>query len=334
VPREPEISVKEISRRLVPKALDLLAKLDIKGVRDRSDEFIGLSTKQGGVGDSFALCLAGAKAGVWVHRAEGKSGDCVDLIEWKLGYSKRDAVAYAKDFLGIAAGVDLPPETPRPAAARPPEDDESRRRRALAIWRHAKPVAGTLAERYCRARGVTGPIFPSIRYHPALRHPETGAGVQWPALVAGVCDLECKVTGIWRIYLERSGAGKLLAVKKAKLGLGNVRGCAVRLSPLAPLLYVSEGIETGLSLAQQFPTVAVWAALSTSGIRGLVLPAEIREVVVCGDRDAAKPNGKTPGQDAAEAAVARFRAEGRRAAIMLPGIVGRDFNDVFGKGAT
>ena len=64
----------------------------------------------------------------------------------------------------------------------------------------------------------------------------------------------------------------------------------------------------------------VWAALSTSGIRGVILPPGVREVILC-------PDGDAPGQDAAEAAAQRFIGEGRVARIASPP-AGFDFNDM------
>ena len=48
---------------------------------------------------------------------------------------------------------------------------------------------------------------------------------------------------------------------------------------------VTEGIENALSVMQAMGGSA-WAALSESGVRALVLPAEVRGVVICADGDA------------------------------------------------
>ena len=64
---------------------------------------------------------------------------------------------------------------------------------------------------------------------------------------------------------------------------------------------VAEGIETALSLASGLlrAPAAVWAALSTSGLRGLRLPVQPGRLTVAADGDAA-------GREAA-AALARTR---------------------------
>ena len=50
----------------------------------------------------------------------------------------------------------------------------------------------------------------------------------------------------------------------------------MRLGPAGDALMVGEGIETCLA-AMQATVHPAWAALSTSGLRGLDLPREVRE---------------------------------------------------------
>ena len=83
---------------------------------------------------------------------------------------------------------------------------------------------------------------------------------------------------------------------------------------------VAEGIETSLSILTACPELTVWAALSTSGLRGLLLPATVRTVILC-------PDGDPPGAAAAQAAAARFARDGRQVKIAaVP--AGADLNDV------
>ena len=72
---------------------------------------------------------------------------------------------------------------------------------------------------------------------------------------------------------------------------------------------------------QQATGLTTWAALSTSGIRALVLPDQVRKVVLCPDAD-------EPGEQAANAAAERFASEGRAVSIARPPDGRGDFNDV------
>jgi putative DNA primase/helicase len=100
---------------------------------------------------------------------------------------------------------------------------------------------------------------------------------------------------------------------------GPCRGGAVRLTAPGDVLMVGEGIETCLAamLATGHPA---WAALSTSGLRALNLPGDVRDVIVLADGDDA-------GEEAARDCARRWKREGRRVRIARPPR-GMDFNDM------
>ena len=103
-----------------------------------------------------------------------------------------------------------------------------------------------------------------------------------------------------------------------------VRGGAVRLAePVDGVLLVGEGIES-TAAAMQLLDRPGWAALGTAGLRALVVPNAIREVIIAADRDA-------PGLEAAAALAERLNAEGRRVTIVAPR-VGGDFADLVDDG--
>lgn len=101
--------------------------------------------------------------------------------------------------------------------------------------------------------------------------------------------------------------------------LGPCRGGAVHLAEPGDVLMVGEGIETccAAMLASGHPA---WAALSTSGLRGLDLPTHVRDVIVLADGDAA-------GEAAARDCALRWKGQGRRVRIARPP-QGMDFNDM------
>ena len=123
---------------------------------------------------------------------------------------------------------------------------------------------------------------------------------------------------IHRTFLTRDGAGKA-PVNPQKMMLGPCRGGAVRLANPRDVLLVGEGIETSLTamLATGHPA---WAALSTSGLRALDLPDDVRDVIVLAD-------GDDPGEAAARHCAWCWKREGRRVRIARPH-QGMDFNDM------
>ena len=123
---------------------------------------------------------------------------------------------------------------------------------------------------------------------------------------------------IHRTFLARDGGGKA-PVDPAKMMLGPCRGGVVRLGEPGDVLMVGEGIETCLA-AMQATGTAAWAALSTSGLRSLDLPRDVRDVIVLAD-------GDEPGEAAAQECARRWKREGRRVRIARPP-QGMDFNDL------
>jgi phage/plasmid primase-like uncharacterized protein len=224
-------------------------------------------------------------------------------------------------FESIRSAIGLGPHptiaSGAPAQIAAPRDDGVEYRIALArrIWREAAPATGTAIEKYLRARGITIAIPRSIRFA-TTRHP---SGAYMPAMISAVQDVTGAIIGIHRTFIESDGSAKA-AVTPSKAMLGRCAGGAVRLGPIAATVVVTEGIETALAVAQSVSEMTVWASLSTSGMRKLILPDAVREVVIAAD-------GDPPGEAAAQAAAARFINRGKivRLARALEGL---DFADM------
>jgi phage/plasmid primase-like uncharacterized protein len=183
------------------------------------------------------------------------------------------------------------------------------------IWHQTGPASGSLIARYLAARGIVSPLPSDLHFHPHLRHP---TGTYAPAMVAAVRNVDGDVTGLHRTWLRDDGACKA-HLSPAKAMLGICRGGAVRLAEVADELGVSEGIESGLSV-QHTTGLPVWAALSTSGLSGLVIPTRVHRIVILAD-------GDEPGEEAAQTAAVRWCHEGREVRVARPPR-GCDFNDL------
>jgi putative DNA primase/helicase len=206
----------------------------------------------------------------------------------------------------------------------------SRQEAALRLWGSALPLdrpAAAPGVAYLRARGIEYLAGSSaLRFRSDTRHPEGGA---LAALIALVSDTDGKPVAAHRTYLTRDGSAKA-RVTPQKASLGPVWGGAVRLvaaSEAFPLV-IGEGIESSAA-AGLLMGLPAWAALSAGNLAaGLVLPPEVRRIVIAADHDLPVKTGARPGQDAAEAAARRWRREGRRVEIATPNTPGHDFADV------
>lgn len=185
--------------------------------------------------------------------------------------------------------------------------------KARNLWDAAKPIGGTKAEAYLRGRGITVPLPPSLRFAPDLHHSPT---MVW--CCAMVADVQ-PTGGVHRTFFAKNGER---VSKSPKLMLGPCAGGAVHLSEGTGPLVVAEGIETGLSVLQLMAErkPAVWAALSTSGIKGLSLPPTPGRLTIAPDGDAA-------GREAANTLAQRASSLGWKVSFLLAP-EGRDWNDV------
>lgn len=208
-----------------------------------------------------------------------------------------------------AAPERLPRAAPDPAA---------RRARAEAIWRGGERITPDCAAgRYLERRGIAAVASsPALRWRRDCPHPGGGRRI---ALIAAIAGPDGNLQGVQRIYLDRDGRKADCEPVKASLGL--VAGGAVRLQPASVKLVIAEGVESAAS-AGVLLGMPAWSAISAGNLaRNVALPAGILSVTIAADHDG-------PGLRAAEAALRRWRAEGRTVRIVKAAVFGRDFNDL------
>ena len=248
--------------------------------------------------------------GKWTDAAEGSHGDLLDLIRHRTGApTLRAALAEARAFLAL-------PASPALGDAGAYDATEAARR----LWRLCRPVDGTHAEAYLRARGLARCRFPALRFHPELRYREGSAVLRLPALVAAVTAADGAVHGVQRTWLDPRRARKA-DIPSPRRALGRVYGFAVRFGApadsVAPLL-VGEGIETVLSLVTAVPRITAAAALSAGSLGSFPVPPPCRHLVIARDND-------PEGERAAQRLARRCARAGVAATVIVP--QGGDFND-------
>ena len=274
----------------------------------------------------------------------GASGDLFRWLTDHDGLSFPQAVAYAAQLAGISVDIRdsrsidhaaieqrRAEAAARAEARRKEQEADELRRRAIAarIWREALPITGTPAERYLRGRGIEVELPPTLRYHGATLH--RGTGLRLPALVGGIAVYPSReVIAVHRTFLVERGDGTVTKapVSKPKSMLGNAWGGACRLAPAAESMAIAGGLETALSVMQEFG-LPTWAALSDGGMERVFLPQLplAGEITIGADLD---PNGQ--GEAAADRAFDRHAEDGRRVRIACPpapvGVTKLDWNDV------
>ena len=253
-------------------------------------------------------------AGKWSDAATGEHGDLLDLIGRRQHLSRlTDAVGEARAFLALPR--------PSPADALPrrssaPSGSAEAARRLFALGR---PVPGTPAETYLRARGITARLdWPALRFHPSVWYRESEAHPReaWPALLAAVTDNAGTITGLQRSWLDRTGTAKA-PITDPRRALGHLLGNGVRFGRAVDVVAAGEGVETMLALASVLPSLPLIAALSANHLAALTFAPSWRRLYVARDNDAAGSR-----------AAARLRERGQAAGIEVRDLVPvhEDFN--------
>lgn len=234
-----------------------------------------------------------------------------------------------------------------------------KREKAGWLWHGSVAVRGTPAEAYLAQRGID---FAALGRMPgALRYcPDVWCSIRrskHPAMIACIMGLDGDLLGVHRTYLDLS-AGKGGAVrnvkvlidaatkrlrivpagtagaKSYKLTLGRyVGGCiplwkgasqaTLRDVPAGTPVYVSEGIEDGLSVALARPEARVVAGVALSNMGRVALPPQAGPLVFIGQNDPL--TGKAV--IAFERVIGRQQAAGRKVQLIFPEPRFKDFND-------
>jgi hypothetical protein len=306
----------ELARRLA-RASDAVCRHYLSNGR-RHGRYWLVGDVRNAPGRSLYVRLTGPEsgsgaAGKWTDGATGEHGDLLDLIALNRDlHSFRDVLDEARRFLSLPR-LELTHANRKPPL---PVDSSQAARR---LFRAGKPVAGTHAEAYLRARGITARLdWPSLKFHPALwyRADRDTARESWPGLLAAVTDTDGRITGVHRTWLDRQRPGKA-PLADPRRSLGQLLGNGVRFGFVTDVLAAGEGIETMLALKSVLPDLPMIAALSANHLAALNLAPLLTRLYVARDRDAA-------GQMAA----ARLQARGREAGIEVFDLIPacEDFN--------
>ena len=224
-------------------------------------------------------------AGKWTDAATGDHGDLLDVIRGSCGLVDfHDVADEARRFLSLPRPE--PQFEPRQRRASTPAGSPESARRLFAM---SQPIAGTIAETYLRNRGITAlHNVASLRFHPRCYYrPEKYAPNEtWPAIVAAVTDLDGKITGAHRTWLDPSGQDKA-AIDTPRRAMGHLLGNAVRFDVAHDVMAAGEGIETMLSLRCIIPTMPMVAALSAAHLAAILFPVTLRRLYIARDADPA-----------------------------------------------
>lgn len=181
-------------------------------------------------------------------------------------------------------------------------------------------LRGTVGEQYLLARDcAVPPADGDLRYCADLRHPSGHTG---PALVALVTHAETRAPlTLHRTWIHSDGRKADVDPPRLLLGGHRKAGGVIRLWPdeaVTTGLTVTEGVETGLSLARDY--TPVWSMLDAGNLAALPVLEGIGVLVIGADHDPA-------GIEAATACADRWAAAGVDVRVIAPECERTDWND-------
>jgi hypothetical protein len=260
-------------------------------------------------------------AGKWTDAATGAHGDLLDIIRETCGLRDfREVAEEARRFLKLPRTEPEPVSRPVGSSIRAGSQEAARRLFAI-----SRPIKGTVVETYLQRRGIGGVHHGgSLRFHPRCYYrPNEHLPTEiWPAMIACVTDLEGRITGAHRTWLDPDGFDRFrlgkAPVATPRRAMGDLLGNAVRFGVVDDVLAAGEGIETMLSLRYVLPSMPMAAALSANHLSAIKLPSSLRRLYIARDADAAG--------DAVHATLSQRAADAGIEAIALSPRLG-DFNE-------
>lgn len=355
-------SVAEIAERFNALAKSLSKELLPNGHLS-GNHWMASGIDDTGKSASLYVHLSGPRIGHWSDAGNAlpgeDRGDMLDLLALKRhGGDRKAAIADAKARLGIVDNWSK--DAPRPSqaelqaraeqarqreearAAEEAQERAGKMRGARALYLHeaAKPIAGSIAERYLVNRGLSceplGEWPGSLRFHPEVWNREHRVKMYAMLGMVLAWDGSRQIhVATHRTYLQncpRRGWTKIDG-KNARMSLGPWGGGFIPINkgssgksmtdmhPDEPV-YMAEGIEKCIAIRMKMPGARIISGLNLKNMGAVILPPQARRLVMVVDNDIDPREGA-----AMERAIARQQARGLHVQLVRPPAPYKDIDE-------
>jgi len=176
-------------------------------------------------------------------------------------------------------------------------------------------VKSLLGREYFRNRGIGIPTHDlPLLFNSSLAY-ELGGPDAFGVIIAPILNHHMTV-GLHCTFLNELGdkiPGENPKKIKFVLWKGATTGGGIYLSNPKETLFVTEGLETALAVAEMNEGASVCSALNANNLGLLEVPDHVTEVIICGDYDASGV-----GQNAAKKLAQRMSKLGKEARVVIP----------------
>lgn len=281
-----------------------------------------------GAKGSLSICLAGDKRGTWFNFETGEKGNLLHLIQTSLNLDFKSSLEYAAKMTGDDLKGVAQSSVQKVSSPHEKTDDKPSKTLLYAqqLVKESTPISGTLAETYLKeTRAITNVAGQNLRFHQNVFTGKDEVIKYMPALLCIARNKKQQVQSVQAIYLDKNTESKAqLNVQKKTFGA--IAGAGIMINEgqkQNAVTYITEGIETGLSVRDAVQNERVIAVLGKQNIASIDLNLLTNKVVLCLDND-----GKSIQADKTiQQAIERLKLHGKAVEIALPSRKG-DFNDV------
>jgi len=281
-----------------------------------------------GSNGSLSCCLDGEKRGTWFNFETGEKGNLFHLIQKTLNLNFKQSLEYAAKLTGEDINTVINHERRviiKNNSQLPSKNKTQKYAEQLA--KESIPLSNTPAAKYLKeTRGIHNLKGNDIRFHPKVWTNKEEKTKYRPALISIARDKENSIKAVEVVYLDPKSFTKAKMEIKSKKSFGSKKGNAVILNEgknRDSVTYLTEGVETGLSVRDAVSSERVLAVLGKSNFATIDMGLLTNKVVLCVDND-----GKAINKDEKLLeAIERLKANGKEVLISVPKNH-NDFNDL------
>jgi len=281
-----------------------------------------------GAKGSFVVNLSN---GLWHSFETGEGGNLFTLIQQEKGFSSfKETLDFAVEFTKYQPGFAPKIKPSQPVKA--DKKDEGMRSTAIKLYNKSKPIKGSVVEKYLTVhRGVYKGFDADIKYCPLVYSQLNGKHINTPALLAFTRNEKGEINHVQVTKLDTKTANKNKQFEYPKQTFGRINGHAVNLNHKGEgdITYLTEGVETGLSILEVNPKARVLTVLGKENFAKVNLSQLTKEVILCVDNDGkATFQYQNNGSNKVISAIDKFKENGIKTNIILPKKAGEDLNDI------
>ena len=270
--------------------------------------------------------------GVWYNFETEESGNLFQLIGQEKGLSDfKDILKFAQNFTNYTPGYT--PQVKQKSTPVKDKNSNGMRKKALEYYGSSKPIKGSLVEKYLLVhRGITCGENADIRYCASVYTTTKNGKLYVPALLAFSKNKQGDINNAQVTKLDINTGNKCKKSEVDKQTYGANNGCLVNLNRKgnSDVTYITEGVETGLSIAESNPKARVFTVLGKSNFKNInasLVPT--KKIILCVDNDGNNTyKYNNDRKNIIITSIENLEKKGFEVQISLPKIKGQDLNDI------